>query len=198
MPFPLTVDGLDVPGMQALGFVIASDLIAGGESVRANGTTLDWVTALLPQLTDAERDALVYTLLAFRERRTITLGVQLAVQLQLAHAGPTLLSALATHDLGILLSPGADGLTLEATLARAALALTPLTDAHDRDRVLRALRSAEQIVDEATVLARFGSVDELRTWGPDLLATDDPAVRIALEEGRERAEVADVIATLLD
>lgn len=197
MPFPLHFEGLDVPGMQALGFVIASDLAAGGHTVRTDAFTFDWVTDLLAQLSPVERDELVYTLMAYRERRAITLGAQLAVANELVHAGPTVLSALATHDLGLLLSPGADGLTLEATLARAALALVPLTDPDDRTRVLAALRSADLAAEEATVLARFGSVDELRTWGPDLLAAGDPDARAALEAGLERPEVAEVVAVLL-
>jgi hypothetical protein len=197
MTWPLAFAGLRIPGNRALGFLIASDLAAGGHTVR-DGPTVDWVVELAEQLSPVERDALLHTLLAYRDRRTVALGIQLALHWQEPRAVPTLLAALRTHDLGLLLAPADTGRTVEAALARAVVLLGAVDDPADRARVLAALRSAGESVLEATLLVRSGTAGEVATWGPDLLVDGDPGIRRILEAGRDTPGIGPALARLLD
>jgi hypothetical protein len=148
MPFPLAFEGLEIPGLQALGFVIAADLAAGGGTVRVDARPEDWLPELATHLSASEVSALVHTLLAYPHPPAVALGAHLAVSLQHTPSGPLLVSALLVHDLGLLLSQSASGQTLEEVLGRAAANLCDLSRPELRQAVLAALEGSGIADDE--------------------------------------------------
>ncbi|MCA9570010.1 MAG: hypothetical protein KC656_19330 [Myxococcales bacterium] len=195
MPFPLAFEGLTIPGLRALGYVIASDLAAGGGTVRPDAPTIAWVVDLLGSLAPDERRDLLYTLLAYRSPATVGLGAQL-VDVAVPELAWLVVAALKVHDLGLLLAPAPEGGTLEGLLATVAARHADLSAEEPRQLVLTALRSAGLPVEEARVLVRWADADEVLRWGDDLLAEGDPEVAAILEGGLARGEIAIAILKL--
>lgn len=197
MPFPLEVAGLTLQTAGSLGFAVAFDLAHGGSQVFLDVGPETWVPLLVAEgrLDAEEVRSLVRALLAEPEPRALALGVALCDALTPADVGPWLVAALVQHDLGTLLVQ-VDGHTVEGLLARAAARHADLEDPAWREAVLASLRNAGAVVDEARVLARWGTPDELEIYGPTLVQSDDPDVREALEAALD-GPAGDVVDRLL-
>lgn len=195
MPFPLVFEGLEIPGLRALGFVVASDLAAGGGTVRSGEPTHRWLADLARELTASERRALIETLMACRRPDTVELAARTIDALGDRSCGLLLVGALHVHDLALLLHAVPEG-TLEGLLAAVAARHADLSLPGARRAVLDALRSTGQTHLEAQVLVTWGDEAEVLHWGADLLPEQDPAIEEILEGGLRRPEIAVAILKL--
>lgn len=197
MPFPLEVAGLTLNTAGSLGFAVAFDLAHGGSQVFLDVGPEAWIPLLVAEgrLDAEELRSLVRALLAEPDARALALAVALCDRLAPEGVGPWLVAALVQHDLGTLLTL-VDGHTVEGLLARSAARHADLADAGWREAVLGSLRNAGALVDEAQVLARWGTPDELEIYGPVLVASEDPDVRAALEVALD-GPAGDVVDRLL-
>lgn len=193
MPFPLSVGELTIPHVVGLGVVIAADLAAGGSTVVDHQTPFTWVLAL--DLDDDEKRGLVRGLLAVGKPSTVRLAWEVAQAVP--DVGPYFLSALLEQPLARLMTPDEQGQSVEELLARAAAELMELTDPRWRGLVLQTLRTAAASEPEAWVLGQWGTVAELREWGPPLVSLQREGVLTGLRQGLNRPEVRDVVAEIL-
>lgn len=189
MPFPLAFEGLQIPGLRALSFVIASDLAAGGGTVRSGTPTRVWVTELVRLLTAPERRALLETLISVRRPDSVELAARVIDGLEDPSLGLLAVGALRVHDLGLLLHAVHEG-TVEGLLAAVAARHGDLSASDARTPVLEALRNTGQSRLEAEVLVRWGTAEEVLQWGADLLPEGDPEIEEILEGGLRRPEIA--------
>jgi hypothetical protein len=202
VPFPLQLGGRTVATPAALGQIAQRDAAHGGAV--AGERVAGWASGLVRDgaLTAREGLGLTAALLRHPEAATVSEGARLAVALADREAGALLLLALEGHDVGLLLAPdpGDLGRSVEDALIRSAAAVSELSDADARARLLDRARHAGLAVEEARILARWGTADEIARALPGLLtegwpaaALPDAAARVA-GGGAAAAVLAPVVA----
>lgn len=118
--------------------------------------------------------ALVAALLQDPTASTLTECCYLARALDSAELGAVLMSAVESHDVGVLLvaAPGEQGRSVEDVLLLAAAELIDASDAKLRGPLLEQLRHAGLSRAELHVLARGATAEEVSIWLPAILLED--------------------------
>jgi hypothetical protein len=204
MPFPLKVGDHDVPDPPALAALVRRDAgpVSGG--VIAGKRPHQWLAELVATGALEHRLAvgLAAALLQHPVAETVCEGARLAVGLADRVLGTVLLRALEAHDTALLLraDPADPASSVEDVLLGAAAGLCDVSDEAVRGPLLERLRHAGLPRLEVPILAAWGTVHELRTWLPAVLAegvTDAGVASLAerVARGDEGAEaVREILA----
>ncbi len=178
MSFPLQIGAYVVPGPRELGALARQDAGPGG-TVLPGRRVWQWVLELIATgVLDIRTAAgLTAALLRNPEGATVAEAARIVGALRDPKLAVLVLDALDAHDTGLLLGPDpADAeRSVEDALLRAAAVAGDLADPELRASLLGKLRNAALRVEEAKVLARWGTDDEIRLHLPAILTEGLPA-----------------------